>query len=101
MFKKTIDEYRYIATYFNFLGSMTVSATNSSRIHLVPVINVWVFFLFLFFFFFFDRPGFCAVEFYDVPAGQYHIIPTTFRPQCEGPFFLEVSSSSKVTLRKL
>ena len=46
------------------------------------------------------RTGFCVLELSDVPAGSYHIIPSTFRPQCEGPFILEVSSSSRLNLRK-
>jgi hypothetical protein len=47
------------------------------------------------------RTGFCVLELSDVPAGSYHIIPSTFRPECEGPFILEVSSSSRLTLRKM
>ncbi|XP_046839580.1 calpain-7-like isoform X2 [Xenia sp. Carnegie-2017] len=47
------------------------------------------------------RTGFNVLEMSDVPPGSYHIIPTTFQPHCEGPFILEVSSSAKLTLRKL
>ncbi|XP_078098502.1 calpain-7 [Mustelus asterias] len=38
------------------------------------------------------RCGFCYLEVERVPAGVYNIIPTTFLPAQEGPFFLDFHS---------
>ncbi len=42
---------------------------------------------------FFYRPGFVVLQIDRVPSGVYHIIPSTFKPGCESPFFLKVKSS--------
>ncbi|XP_067003093.2 calpain-7 isoform X2 [Anabrus simplex] len=47
------------------------------------------------------RSGFVVLELEDVPAGTYDIIPSTFLPNQEGPFFLTVKSSCPVKLSKL
>lgn len=39
------------------------------------------------------RSGFVNLELEDVPAGSYHIIPATFLPGQEGPFFLTIKAS--------
>ncbi|XP_044583810.1 calpain-7-like isoform X2 [Cotesia glomerata] len=39
------------------------------------------------------RSGFVSLELEDVPAGNYHIIPATFLPGQEGPFFLTIKAS--------
>ncbi|XP_034387042.1 calpain-7-like [Cyclopterus lumpus] len=46
------------------------------------------------------RCGFCYMEADHVPAGLYNVIPTTFLPRQEGPFFLDFASTSalKVSL---
>uniref|UniRef100_A0A3Q3KUL0 Calpain 7 n=1 Tax=Mastacembelus armatus TaxID=205130 RepID=A0A3Q3KUL0_9TELE len=41
-----------------------------------------------------NRCGFCYMELDHVPAGIYNVIPTTFLPQQEGPFFLDFASTS-------
>ena len=42
------------------------------------------------------RPGFCYAEINGtIPAGDYTIIPSTWKPEQEGPFFLYVETSHK------
>ncbi len=43
------------------------------------------------------RSGFVVLA-VEVVAGTFDIVPTTFRPGQQGPFFLKVESSSPVTL---
>ncbi|XP_065799250.1 calpain-7 isoform X2 [Muntiacus reevesi] len=38
------------------------------------------------------RCGFCYLELENIPAGIYNIIPSTFLPKQEGPFFLDFNS---------
>uniref|UniRef100_A0A8B9HF97 Calpain catalytic domain-containing protein n=1 Tax=Astyanax mexicanus TaxID=7994 RepID=A0A8B9HF97_ASTMX len=40
------------------------------------------------------RCGFCCLEIDHLPAGTYRVIPTTFLPKQEGPFFLDFSSAT-------
>lgn len=47
------------------------------------------------------RSGFVVLDLQDVPAGTYNIIPATFLPRQEGPFFLTVKSSSPFKLTHL
>lgn len=47
------------------------------------------------------RCGFCYLEIEVVPAGVYNIIPTTFLPQQEGPFFLDFNSCSTLKTSQL
>lgn len=47
------------------------------------------------------RAGFVYLELEDVPAGTYHIVPSTFLPGQEGPFFLICKSSCKLMLQRL
>ncbi|GAB1864293.1 Calpain-7 [Camponotus japonicus] len=47
------------------------------------------------------RSGFVYLELEDVPAGTYHIIPSTYIPSQEGPFFLICKSSCKLQLQLL
>ncbi|XP_028968929.1 calpain-7 [Galendromus occidentalis] len=44
------------------------------------------------------RSGFTVLELTDVPAGKYNLIPSTFLPGQEGPFFISVSSDHKIDL---
>ena len=46
------------------------------------------------------RPGF-IVSTLEVTAGTYDVIPTTFKPQQESPFFLTVQSSQPFKLAKM
>ncbi|XP_023694824.1 calpain-7 [Paramormyrops kingsleyae] len=47
------------------------------------------------------RCGFCYLDLDHVPAGIYNVIPTTFLPKQEGPFFLDFSSTSPVKVSQL
>ncbi|KAJ9584384.1 hypothetical protein L9F63_021278 [Diploptera punctata] len=47
------------------------------------------------------RSGFVVMEMDDVPAGTYNIIPSTFLPCQEGPFFLTIKSSCPISLTRL
>ncbi|XP_038244337.1 calpain-7 isoform X3 [Dermochelys coriacea] len=47
------------------------------------------------------RCGFCYMEVENVPAGVYNIIPSTFLPQQEGPFFLDFNSASPLKTSQL
>ncbi|KAK2578643.1 hypothetical protein KPH14_012135 [Odynerus spinipes] len=47
------------------------------------------------------RSGFVYVELERVPAGTYHIIPSTYLPGQEGPFFLTCKSSCNLQLRRI
>lgn len=38
------------------------------------------------------RCGFCYLELENIPAGIFNIIPSTFLPKQEGPFFLDFNS---------
>ena len=55
---------------------------------------------FLNLFSFFHRWGFLAFELKDVPPGKYKVIPSTFNPGEEGPFFLEIAASAAFNLSK-
>ncbi|XP_018612389.2 calpain-7 [Scleropages formosus] len=47
------------------------------------------------------RCGFCYLELDCIPAGIYNIIPTTFLPKQEGPFFLDFSTTCPVRVSQL
>ncbi|XP_040208994.1 calpain-7 isoform X2 [Rana temporaria] len=47
------------------------------------------------------RCGFCYLEIESIPAGVYNIIPTTFLPAQEGPFFLDFNSSIAIKVSQL
>lgn len=47
------------------------------------------------------RCGFCYMELDHVPAGIYNIIPTTFLPNQEGPFFLDLFSATPLRVSQL
>uniref|UniRef100_A0A8C5PQQ8 Calpain 7 n=1 Tax=Leptobrachium leishanense TaxID=445787 RepID=A0A8C5PQQ8_9ANUR len=47
------------------------------------------------------RCGFCYLELENIPAGIYNIIPTTFLPAQEGPFFLDFNSAIPVKVSQL
>lgn len=47
------------------------------------------------------RCGFCYMELDHVPAGIYNVIPTTFLPKQEGPFFLDFSTTSPAKVSQL
>ncbi|XP_034951724.1 calpain-7-like [Chelonus insularis] len=47
------------------------------------------------------RSGFVYMELEDVPSGSYHIIPATFLPGQEGPFFLTCKASCALNLTRI
>ncbi|XP_030366051.1 calpain-7 isoform X3 [Strigops habroptila] len=47
------------------------------------------------------RCGFCYLEVENIFAGVYNIIPTTFLPQQEGPFFLDFNSTYPLKVSQL
>ncbi|XP_051576823.1 calpain-7-like isoform X2 [Myxocyprinus asiaticus] len=47
------------------------------------------------------RCGFCYMELEHLPAGIYNVIPTTFLPKQEGPFFLDISSVTPLRVSQL
>ena len=47
------------------------------------------------------RSGFVCLEMDDVPAGTYNIVPSTYIPGQEGPFFLTCKTSCKLQLQRL
>ncbi|XP_014780312.1 calpain-7 [Octopus bimaculoides] len=47
------------------------------------------------------RPGYCVLQLDNISGGIYNLMPCTFHPEKEGPFFLEVSSSSSISVAKL
>lgn len=47
------------------------------------------------------RCGFCYMELEHVPAGIYNVIPTTFLPNQEGPFFLDFFSATPLRVSQL
>ncbi|GLH15299.1 Calpain-7 [Gryllus bimaculatus] len=47
------------------------------------------------------RSGFVVLEIDTIPSGTYDVIPSTFFPGQEGPFFLTVKASSPVKLARL
>ncbi|XP_026139561.1 calpain-7-like [Carassius auratus] len=47
------------------------------------------------------RCGFCYMEVENLPAGIYNVMPTTFLPKQEGPFFLDFSSANPLRVSQL
>lgn len=46
------------------------------------------------------RSGFCVLDMENLPAGVYHIRPSTFLPNQEAPFFLKLKSTAKLQIEK-
>lgn len=47
------------------------------------------------------RSGYCYVEVLSMPPGTYSIVPTTFLPGQESPFFLTVKASNGIKLEEV
>lgn len=47
------------------------------------------------------RCGFCYMDVENFPAGIYNVMPTTFLPKQEGPFFLDFSSVTPLRVSQL
>lgn len=46
------------------------------------------------------RSGYCVMDLDNLPAGRYHIIPSTFLPGQESPFILNIKATSKITVER-
>lgn len=46
------------------------------------------------------RSGFCVIDMENLPAGVYHIRPSTYLPNQEAPFFLKLKSTAKLQIEK-
>ncbi|KAL3201544.1 hypothetical protein MRX96_012579 [Rhipicephalus microplus] len=47
------------------------------------------------------KSGFTVLELERVPAGVYNVIPSTFKPFQEGPFFLTVSATCPIKMSRI
>ncbi|XP_055352711.1 calpain-7-like [Paramacrobiotus metropolitanus] len=47
------------------------------------------------------RSGFCVLELEAIPGGVYNVIPSTFLPGQEGPYFLSVQASCPIKVSQL
>lgn len=47
------------------------------------------------------RSGFCVLDLNNIPAGVYNIIPSTYVPEQEGPFFLKYKGTTGVGIEKI
>ncbi|GAB1598086.1 calpain-7-like [Argonauta hians] len=47
------------------------------------------------------RPGYCVLQLDKISGGIYNIMPCTFLPGKEGPFIMEISSSTAISISKL
>lgn len=47
------------------------------------------------------RSGFCVLELFKLPAGVYHVRPSTYLPKLEGPYFIKFKSASKFTVEQI
>ena len=48
-----------------------------------------------------NRSGFVILELENVPAGTYNLVPSTFHPRQEGPYFLTIQSPNLIKLKKI
>lgn len=44
------------------------------------------------------RSGYCVMDLSDIPAGTYHVIPSTFEPGQEGPFILSLKATADISI---
>lgn len=44
------------------------------------------------------RSGYCVLDLNDIPAGTYHLIPSTYLPGQESPFILDVKATTNISL---
>lgn len=47
------------------------------------------------------RNGYCVLQLDRISGGVYNVLPSTFLPGQEGPFFLDISSAGPVTLAQI
>lgn len=44
------------------------------------------------------RSGYCVLDLNDIPAGTYHLIPSTYLPAQESPFILSVKATTTISI---
>lgn len=44
------------------------------------------------------RSGYCVLDLNDMPAGTYHLIPSTYLPGQEAPFILSVKATTNISI---
>lgn len=44
------------------------------------------------------RSGYCVLDLNEMPAGTYHLIPSTFLPGQESPFILNVKATTNISV---
>lgn len=47
------------------------------------------------------RSGYCVLDLEKLPAGTYHIIPSTYLPAQESPFILSIKASTGITVERI
>lgn len=47
------------------------------------------------------RSGYCVIDLDNLPAGRYHIIPSTFLPGQESPFIMNIKSTTNITVERI
>lgn len=47
------------------------------------------------------RSGYCVLDLEQLPAGIYHIVPSTFLPGQESPFILTIRTSTNATIERI
>lgn len=47
------------------------------------------------------RSGYCVLDLIDMPAGTYHIIPSTYLPAQEAPFILSVKATTNISIEAI
>lgn len=44
------------------------------------------------------RSGYCVLDLNDIPAGTYHLIPSTYLPNQEAPFILSIKATTNISI---
>lgn len=47
------------------------------------------------------RSGFCVLDVQNLPAGTYYLVPSTYLPNCVGPFFLTFKCTTGLKIERL
>lgn len=47
------------------------------------------------------RSGYCVLDLEKLPAGTYHVIPSTYLPDQESPFILSIKASTGITAERI
>lgn len=44
------------------------------------------------------RSGYCVLDLNDMPAGTYHLMPSTYLPGQESPFILNIKATTNISI---